>query len=233
MALEEATKLRNEALKREEKAKKQQIALESISQVSSLITAAASTLAQFTGPQLPIGIILVAAMFTAFAIAKAKALKAAEAPKLRKGKRFDGNTHEQGNEDMVFDGKRAYKVEKDEWLIGTEPSREHDRFLGNLNSGKYKGVDLAAIADRRGGARSDYQSPISESAARTTALQGRRDRVTETMHYNAITKAYEAGADKIVAAIKKKPSYAPWKNGYKQITETGHGTDTVVYQPSE
>ena len=98
-----------------------------------------------------------------------------------------------------------------------------------MRKGKYKGLDLAAIAESRG----DYQSPISESAAPTTALQVRRDKAAETMHYNAISKAYERGAEKIVEAINKKPSYAPWKSGYKEIKQTGHGTDTTTFQPSE
>ena len=114
-------------------------------------------------------------------------------------------------------------------MVGAAESAGQDVFFDRLRKGKYKGLDLAAIAEGRG----DYQSPISESAARTTALQARRDKATETMHYNAITRAYERGADKIVDAIKKKKSYAPWKGGYKEISETGHGTDTKVYQPSE
>ena len=220
-ALADAQKLRDAALKEEAKAKKQQIALDSIGQVSSLITASAQTLAKFNGPLLPIGIVLVAAMFAAFAAAKAKALKAAEAPKLRKGDKIIGRTHEQGGE--------LRELEHNEQVVGASEAAGQDIFFDRLRKGKYKGLDLAAIAEGRG----DYQSPISESAARTTALQIRKDKASETMHYNAITKAYERGADKIVDAIKKKPSYAPWKNGYKQIKETGHGTDTTTYQPSE
>jgi len=219
--LEEAKKLRDAAQKEEVKAKKQQIALDSIGQVSSLITASAQTLAKFNGPLLPLGIILVASMFAAFAAAKAKALKAAEVPKLRKGDKIIGRTHEQGGE--------LRELEHGEQVVGAGESVGQDLFFANMRKGKYKGLDLAAIAESRG----DYQSPISESAARTTALQVRRDKAAETMHYNAISKAYERGADKIVDAIKKKPSYAPWKNGYKQIKETGHGTDTTTFQPSE
>lgn len=223
-ALDEAKKVRDSALKEEEKAKKAQIAIDSAVQLSALITTAANIFKGFS--KLPIvgqvlGVISVAAMFTAFAAAKAKALKAAEVPKLRKGDKIIGRTHEQGGE--------LRELEHGEQVVGAGESIGQDVFFANMRKGKYKGLDLAAIAESRG----DYQSPISESAARTTALQVRRDKAAETMHYNAISKAYERGAEKIVEAINKKPSYAPWKSGYKEIKQTGHGTDTTTFQPSE
>ena len=222
--LDDAKKARDLALKEEAKAKRQQIALDSAVQLSSLVTTAANIFKGFS--TIPIlgqvlAVISVAAMFASFAAAKSKALKAAEPPKLRKGAKIIGRTHEQGGE--------LRELEDKEQVVGAAESAGQDVFFDRLRKGKYKGLDLAAIAEGRG----DYQSPISESAARTTALQARRDKATETMHYNAITRAYERGADKIVDAIKKKKSYAPWKGGYKEISETGHGTDTKVYQPSE
>jgi len=222
--LDEAKKARDAALKEETKARKAQILLDSLGQSSGLITASVNIFASlskipFVGIPLAIGVI--GLMLGAFAATKAKALKAAEPPKLRKGAKIIGRTHEQGGE--------LRELEDKEQVVGATESAGQDVFFDRLRKGKYKGLDLAAIAEGRG----DYQSPISESAARTTALQARRDKATETMHYNAITKAYERGADKIVDAIKKKKSYAPWKGGYKEISETGHGTDTKVYQPSE
>jgi len=222
--LDEAKKARDAALKEETKARKAQILLDSLGQSSGLITASVNIFASlskipFVGIPLAIGVI--GLMLGAFAATKAKALKAAEPPKLRKGDKIIGRTHEQGGE--------LRELEHGEQVVGAGESVGQDIFFDRLRKGKYKGLDLAAIAEGRG----DYQSPISESAARTTALQARRDKATETMHYNAITRAYERGADKIVEAIKRKKSYAPWKGGYKEISETGHGTDTKVYQPSE
>jgi len=222
--LDEAKKARDAALKEETKARKAQILLDSLGQSSGLITASVNIFASlskipFVGIPLAIGVI--GLMLGAFAATKAKALKAAEPPKLRKGDKIIGRTHEQGGE--------LRELEHGEQVVGAGESVGQDIFFDRLRKGKYKGLDLAAIAEGRG----DYQSPISESAARTTALQTRRDKATETMHYNAITRAYERGADKIVDAIKRKKSYAPWKGGYKEISETGHGTDTKVYQPSE
>lgn len=222
--LENAKQVRDAALKQETKARKDQIALDTLTQSVGLITSSVNIFKSLS-PLGPIGIglavITIGAMLAAFAAVKAKALKAAEPPKLRKGDKIIGRTHEQGGE--------LRELEHGEQVVGAGESAGQDVFFANMRKGKYKGLDLAAIAENRG----DYQSPVSESAARTTALQQRRDKVSETLHYNAITKAYERGADKIVDAIKKKKSYAPWKGGYKEIKETGHGTDTVTYLPSE
>lgn len=222
--LGEAKKLRDAALKDEAKARKAQIALDTVTQSVGLITSSVNIFKSLStlGPLgIGLAVVTIGAMLAAFAATKAKAFKAAEAPKLRKGDKIIGRTHEQGGE--------LRELEHGEQVVGAGESAGQDTFFDRMRKGKYKGLDLAAIAEGRG----DYQSPISESAARTTALQVRKDKASETMHYNAITRAYERGADKIVDAIKKKPSYAPWKQGYKQIKETGHGTDTTVYQPSE
>ena len=229
--LDDAKKLRDNALKEEAKAKKAQIALDSIGQVSSLVSAAAQTLAKFNGPLLPLGIVLVAAMFAAFAAAKAKALKAAEAPKLRKGMKFDGPTHEQGNEDIVFDGKRPYKVEKGEWLIGTAHSKEHDKFLENLNRGTYRGVNLL---EKVGGAKSDREHPLGESMRRIHHTEARRAELAEQSHYDVLAAAYERSTEKIVREIRERPTVMPWKGGHKIVRQKADGgTETKTVLPAE
>lgn len=231
--LAEAQKARAIALKEEEKAKKQQIAIDSAVQLSSLITTAANIFKGFSS--IPIigqvlAVVSVAAMFASFAAAKASALKAANAPKLRRGRKFDGPTHEQGNEDMVFDGRTAYAVEKDEWLIGTAHSREHDQFLSRLNKGEYKGINLLEAAAN---ARTDNQSPLSESSPRIRKMEERKAELSHQSHYQALAKAYEKSADRITAEIRKKPTVFPWKNGYKVIVQTDGGTDTKTVLPQE
>ena len=222
--LEDAKKIRDAALKEETKARKAQIALDTVTQSVGLITSSVNIFKSLS-PLGPIGIglavVTIGAMLAAFAATKAKALKAAEAPKLRKGDKIIGRTHEQGGE--------LRELEHGEQVVGAGESAGQDVFFANMRKGKYKGMDLAAIADGRG----DYQSPISESAARTTALQQRRDKANDQMHYNVLSKTYERVGKDIVEAIKKKPVVLPWKDGYKLVKETGHGTDTTTVLPSE
>ena len=71
--LEELEKQRAVALRKEEEAIKRQKQLDTITQVSALITASAQTFKAFPGPLLPVAIAVVAAMFAAFAASKIKA----------------------------------------------------------------------------------------------------------------------------------------------------------------
>jgi tape measure domain-containing protein len=76
--LEAAKAQEAKALEQRKKAAKQQAALDTAAQVSSLITASAQTLKTFNGPLLPVGIALIALMFGAFFAAKARAAQAAK-----------------------------------------------------------------------------------------------------------------------------------------------------------
>ena len=222
--LDNAKQIRDAALKEETKAKKAQIALDTVTQSVGLITSSVNIFKSLSGLG-PIGIglavVTIGTMLAAFAATKAKALKAAEAPKLRKGDKIIGRTHEQGGE--------LRELEHGEQVVGAGESVGQDRFFENMRKGKYKGLDLARIADNMG----DYNSPVADSAARATALQLRREKASETMHYNAISRTYEKVGRDIVAAIEKKPIAAPWKNGYKLIKQTGHGTETETVQPRD
>ena len=113
------------ALEQKRQTQRQQQLIDTAAQISSLATAAAKTLQQFTGPLLPVGIALIAAMFGAFIAAKARA---AQATKFRHGGegRVDGNSiivgasHDtggvgieaEGGEYFGTDGKRFGIVNK-------------------------------------------------------------------------------------------------------------------------
>lgn len=230
--LEEAKKQRDAALKEEAKAKKSQIALDTVSQVSGLITSSANIFKSLSalGPiGIGIAVATIGVMLGAFAKAKADALKAAEPPKLRKGKRFDGPTHEQGNEDLVSNGRKVYAVEKDEWLIGTEPSREHDSFLAKLNAGHYRGINLESIV---ASAKSDSgAAPLRAAVSSIERVESRKRELEGDIQYRAMERAYRESADRIVSEIREKPTYAPWKDGYKKVVETEGGTITTTVLP--
>lgn len=222
--LDNAKALRDAALKEETKAKKAQIALDTVTQSVGLITSSVNIFKSLSslGPiGIGLAVITIGTMLAAFAATKAKALKAAEPPKLRKGAKITGRTHEEGGE--------LRELEHGEQVVGTSEAAGQDTFFENMRKGKYKGLDLAKLADNRG----DYESPLSGSVSRTADLQRRRDAANGTMHYNLLSKTYEKVGQDIVAAIEKKPIAAPWKGGYKLIKETGHGTDIKVFIPAE
>jgi hypothetical protein len=155
-ALEEQNnKLREaeeERLELERKAANQRLVQDSLQQASSLALAAAQLISAESSKGL-IGIATAAAglalLFSIFSKAKANAREFSSVPKLRKGKKLKGRTHEQGGNPIYIANDPApgpaYEAEKDEWLIGTAPSREHDKHLEKLNDGEYAGLDLVKI----------------------------------------------------------------------------------------
>lgn len=222
--LADAKAARDAALKEETKAKKAQVALDTVTQSVGLITSSVNIFKSLSslGPiGIGLAVVTIGTMLAAFAATKAKALKAAEPPKLRKGDKIIGRTHEQGGE--------LRELEHGEQVVGAGEAAGQDLFFERMRKGKYKGLDLAAIAESRG----DYQSPISGASARAVALGNRRDRASEAMQYNALSKAYEKVGDKIIEAIDKKPIAAPWKGGYKLIEKKSSGTDITNYQPAD
>lgn len=231
---EEAKKQRDAAYKEEQKARKEQIALDTVTQVSGLITSSVNifkSLSNIPFVGIPLAIATIGLMIGAFAKTKADAYKLANAPKLRKGIKFDGPTHEQGGEDLAFDGRKVYKVEKGEHLIGTQHSKEHDTFLTRLNRGDYKGVNLV---DALASARSDpHHSPLTESAPRIIRIQAEKSRLEQAAHYSILARAYNESADRIIGEMRSRPTVLPWKDGYKLVKDTGAGTETKTVLPAE
>ena len=116
---------RDLALKKEEEAIKKQRVLDTITQTSSLITAAAQTFKSFPGPLLPVAIGIVAAMFAAFAATK---VKAAEVSKFAKG----GWTGKGTVVDSTGE-KMAGVVHENEFVVRKGPAHKYRDVLEAIN----------------------------------------------------------------------------------------------------
>lgn len=227
--LEEAKKQREAALKEEAKARRSQILLDSIGQLSSLATASANifkALSPIPFAGIPLAIATIGLMFGAFAKAKADALKAASVPKFRKGTKLEGRSHEAGGLAISDEhGNIVGEAEGDEWLIGTKPSREHNQFLKRLNQGEFEGVNLDRVF------RPSASNPITEAAPRIARIEQQRREMEQGQHMAALAAAYERTAERIVGAIQDKPDILPWKQGYKERRRKGNITTTKIVQP--
>lgn len=223
--VERQRELRDAALKEEAKARRAQILLDSVSQISSLITASANifkslSVIPFAG--IPLAIATIATMFGAFAKAKADALKSAAVPKFRKGTKLEGRSHEAGGLAISDEhGNVVGEAEGDEWLIGTRPSREHDRFLERLNKGEFAGVDLDRLF------RPGASNPITEAAPRIERIEREFREIRETQHTAALAQAYYSAAADIVRAIEEKEVVTPLTN-YRVMKKRGRNTYTKI-----
>ena len=229
--LAELKKQRDAAAKEEAKARRAQILLDSVQQLSSLITASANIFKSLSslpfGLGVPIAIGIIGAMFGAFVSAKARALKAAEAPKLRKGAKLQGRTHEQGGTPLTdSDGIVFAEAEKGEWLIGSAPSKEHDQFLHRLNKGEFTGMDLDRIIPKPG-----YRNPANEAAHRIRDIETRKADISQDQHWKAMKAAYMEGSREIVQAIKDQPEIMPILGGYKRVVKKGNITEIETVIP--
>ncbi len=92
--------LRDQAIADEEKARERQRKIDTASQLTSLITASAETIKAFPGPLLPIAIAIIAAMFGAFAAAKASARNAVKLAGGGHGT-VKGQLHSEGGEPFL------------------------------------------------------------------------------------------------------------------------------------
>lgn len=226
--VEKQKELRDAALKEEAKARRTAILLDAAQQVSSLITSSANIFKSLSalGPfGIGLAVATIATMFGAFAKAKSEALKAAAIPKLRKGGKIEGRSHEAGGELARSDSGDFYELENGEWVIGTKPSREHDRFFERVNDGETAGYDLDAMFNRY---KSDnYRNPITEAAPRIERLEKQHREIRETQHTKALTDAYYTAAREIVTAIQEKEVVTPLAD-YKVIKKRGRNTDITI-----
>lgn len=188
-----------------------QLAVDSLQQASSLATAAGNIVKAesnkgLLGVAFAIGAI--AFMFKIFAQAKANALKFSEPPKLRRGRRLTGPSHEEGGIDIYFpnENRPRFNAERGEWVVNREASEEHDKHLSNINSGKYRGVKIDE-AIRRG--------QMFETQAHLIAGMNTNSSVQADLLLRLLFETKRGNGD-IVRAIEQRPSIVDGKTVSKR-----------------
>ena len=204
------------ALAIERRAANQQLVVNSILQASELAVAASKVINANAG--IPIaGPVIAAAgialLFSILAQAKANAARFSQVPKLRKGARLEGATHEGGGVPLISDGK-FYEAERGEWLIGTAHSKEHDNFLQRLNDGKYRNMNLLALAEQ---ARENRVGSVITNIYRT---EKKLEALTKRQEIELMRQAYEQAAnkstDRVIEYWQTRPIDTPFKNGIRR-----------------
>jgi len=223
--LDEAKKAQEQAEKDRAKAVRSQILLDSVGQLSSLITASANifkSLSSIPFAGIPLAIATIGIMFGAFAKAKSDALKAASAPKFRKGGKLEGPAHEYGGIAISDSEGNVYgEAEGGEWIVNKRESQAHDRFLKRLNDGEFAGVDLDRVF------KPSASNPLTDAAPRIARIEQERREMETTMNMEAMAAAYEKTAAQIVQAIKEQPEIYPLTN-YKVKRRKGRNTYTEI-----
>ena len=167
--VEEAKKNQQKAIEQQRRAQKLQIALDTASQASSLVTAAAGIWAQL---KFPWAIPAIAIMFASFAASKVKALQAVGAGTEKYGEGtvelLEGGSHQSGHDidlGTKRDGTRR-RAEGGEFfaVINKRNSRKYRReipeVIGSLNNGTFAEKYLNAYD----GANININAPVQKSA---------------------------------------------------------------------
>lgn len=128
--LEELKRVREEALKDQQEAQQAQVAADTITQLSSMITSASQIFKGVTKVMpiigVPIAIGLIATMFGAFAAAKAKAFQTAGVNKFEEGGWVGGRRHSQGGTHI--------EAERDEFIIKRSSALKHRGLVEAINA---------------------------------------------------------------------------------------------------
>ena len=221
-ALEEERKKATERkLRLQREAAKRELAVQQALQVAELTGAAISIFKSQSAFGLP-GILFaasaVATLFSLVAQAKAQAAQFATPDELRGGGLFDGPnllSHEQQRKRKRYhriEGSNM-AIEKGEWIIGTEHSREHSDFLANLNDGKYSGIDIAANLEL---ARNLHRrGRVVRMSSESQAL---KEMMRKSSSYDRLERKLDGvieSVNAVQAEVRRKPTIIP--SGRNQV----------------
>lgn len=214
------------------KAANQQLIINSLLQASELTVAASKIINANAGIPVAGPVIAAAAIALIFSIiagAKANAARFAQAPKLRKGAKLEGPSHEQGGIPLVVDGAKYYEAEGGEWLIGSAQSKRHDPFLQNLNTGRYNNLDLHALAEQA------RQHPISSAIKEVKATERRLQTLTKKQELAIMQAAYkmaaEEAAEKMIEYWKTRPIDTPLDSPIRRERVVGRKKVVEIIKP--
>ena len=207
--LETAKKNQQKAIEQQKRAQRAQIALDTASQASSLITAAAGIWAQL---KFPWAIPAIAIMFASFAAAKIKAMQAVNSSSEEYGEGtvelLEGGSHQSGHDidlGTKSDGTKR-RAEGGEFfaVINKRNSRKYRReipaVIGALNDGAFEekylnayaggNINITADTPERDLTRlSDDVHSIKEQGERTTYFDGKGNTIVIYKNLKRIVKS--------------------------------------------
>lgn len=220
------------ALAIQRKAANQQLVINSIIQASELALSASKIISANSG--IPVaGPVIAAAgialIFSILAQAKANAARFSQVPKLRKGAKLEGESHERGGVPLLVDGSKYYEAEHGEWLIGSAPSKKHDQFLSNLNAGRYDEMNLHALAEQA------RQRPIGQIITNIHATERKIQMLTKKQELLIMAAAHrqaaDAAAEKMIEYWKTRPIDTPLDSPIKRETTVGRKKVVEIIKP--
>lgn len=141
---DEEIKQQQELFEKKKQIQKVQLAMDTVTQLSGMITASTEIFKSLAGIPfigVPLAIATIATMFGAFAAAKVTAFQSINSQKMRKGGWIGGNrTHEEGGKTYYSADGDGYELEKDEFVMSRKPSKKFAKLLEAMNTENFNGL---------------------------------------------------------------------------------------------
>jgi len=225
--LEKLNKARESALEKQKKIKNAQVALDTISQLSSLITASAKiyeSLANIPVVGVPLATALVATMFAAFAASKvAGAVLTSQSGFREGGYTGDGDP----SEVSTAQGNRGYKYHKKEFVMNEQLTAEHRDFFEALHNDDKVGI-LFGIADLLKGTGVVLPDENLPLKLKTAKDEHRRIEGEESNYELAALRKELVEIKEEVKGWRKQPKESTTSFGDKLIIKKGNKTTVVT-----
>lgn len=228
--LEKLNKARESALEKQKKIKNAQVALDTISQLSSLITASAKiyeSLANIPVVGVPLATALVATMFAAFAASKvAGAVLTSQSGFREGGYTGDGDP----SQVSTAQGNRGYKYHKKEFVMNEQLTSEHRDFFEALHNDDKVGI-LFGISDLLKGTGVVLPDENLPLKLKTAKDEHRRIEGEESNYELAALRKELVEIKEEVKGWRKQPKESTSSFGDKLIIKKGNKTTVVTKLP--
>lgn len=140
---DEEIKQQEEIFEKKKQLQKMQLAMDTATQLSGLITSSVEIFKSLAGIPfvgVPLAIATIATMFGAFAVAKVSAFQAINSQKFRHGGEIGGKRHESGGVKYYSEDGRNIELEDGEFVFKREKRKQYGGLLDAMNTGNFNGI---------------------------------------------------------------------------------------------
>ena len=219
---EEQIKQEQELLEQKKQMQKVQLALDTVTQLSGLITASVNIFEGFSTIPIvgiPLAIAMIGLMFGTFVASKAKAAQAINQQTVQHGEggEISGRTHGQGGEKYYnADGTKVKELEDGEFVVKRIQYGKFGKLVRAINDDDFSGLSINdyAIAEMFRQMGFDFDAGVGEARNLQVALMSLGYSSKESHHLAKISE----GIAQLVESDRNTPK--SWiKNGYNHVKE--------------
>lgn len=223
---EEQIRQEEELLEKKKNMQKVQLALDTVSQLSGLITASVNIFQGFSTIPIvgiPLAIAMIGLMFGTFVASKAKAAQAINQQTVQhaEGGEISGRSHSQGGEKYYNkDGSKVKELEDGEFVVKKRQYRKFDKLVRAINDNDFSGLTVNdyAVAEMFRGMGFDFDTGIADVKNLQLTLM--------TMGYSANESHHLAEMSEGIAKLVEMERNTPksWSDGVYNYLKVGNKT---------